>query len=44
MLRSLGAVRALGTRDVDEALEICALDPVTNVFVAARMTRPAWDS
>ncbi len=37
MLRSLGAVRALGTRDVEEALEICGADPVTNVFVAARI-------
>ncbi|WP_122261528.1 GNAT family N-acetyltransferase [Ornithinimicrobium cerasi] len=37
MLRSRGAVRALGMQDVDEALEICAQDPVTNVFVAARI-------
>ncbi|RIK14876.1 MAG: DUF4081 domain-containing protein [Acidobacteria bacterium] len=37
MLRSLGAVRALGTRDVEDALEVCAVDPVTNVFVAARI-------
>ena len=37
MLRSLGAVRALGTRDVEDALEVCAADPVTNVFVAARI-------
>lgn len=37
MLRSLGAVRALGMRDVDDALEVCAADPVTNVFVAARI-------
>ncbi|MGO0577235.1 GNAT family N-acetyltransferase [Ornithinimicrobium panacihumi] len=37
MLRSLGAVRALGLQDVDDALEICAQDPVTNVFVAARI-------
>ena len=37
MLRSLGAVRALGLQDVDAALEICAEDPVTNVFVAARI-------
>jgi hypothetical protein len=37
MLRSLGAVRALGMQDVEDALEVCAQDPVTNVFVAARI-------
>lgn len=37
MLRSLGSVRALGLQDVEDALEVCALDPVTNVFVAARI-------
>ena len=37
MLRSVGAVRALGLADVDNALEICAQDPVSNVFVAARI-------
>ena len=37
MLRSIGAVRALGLQDVDDALEVCAQDPVTNVFVAARI-------
>lgn len=37
MLRSLGAVRALGMQDVEDALEVCAKDPVTNVFVAARI-------
>lgn len=37
MLRSLGAVRALGAPDVEGALEVCAEDPVTNVFVAARI-------
>lgn len=37
MLRSLGAVRALGIGDVQDALQVCAEDPVTNVFVAARI-------
>ncbi|GAA5157559.1 GNAT family N-acetyltransferase [Ornithinimicrobium tianjinense] len=37
MLRSLGAVRALGMPDVEDALDVCAEDPVTNVFVAARI-------
>ena len=37
MLRSLGAVRALGMHDVEDALDVCAEDPVTNVFVAARI-------
>lgn len=37
VLRSRGAVRALGMADVDEALEVCAQDPVSNVFVAARI-------
>lgn len=37
MLRSLGAVRAMGQQDVERALAICAMDPVTNVFVAARI-------
>ena len=37
MLRSLGTVRALGLQDVEAALEVCRRDPVTNVFVAARI-------
>ncbi|MFX0537696.1 GNAT family N-acetyltransferase [Ornithinimicrobium sp. Y1847] len=37
MLRTRGGVRALGESDVDAALQICAEDPVTNVFVAARI-------
>lgn len=36
MLRSLG-VRAYGPSDVERALEVCAQDPVNNVFVAARI-------
>lgn len=30
-------MRALGLNDVDEALAVCAQDPVANVFVAARI-------
>ena len=37
MLRSLGPVRAYGPADVERALEVCAQDPVNNVFVAARI-------
>ena len=37
MLRGLGPVRAYGPADVERALEICAEDPITNVFVAARI-------
>jgi uncharacterized protein len=37
MLRSLGTVRALGLQDVEDALQVCRRDPVTNVFVAARI-------
>lgn len=39
MLRTLGsgAVRAYGLHDVERALDVCAQDPVTNVFVAARV-------
>lgn len=37
MLRSLGPVRAYGPSDVERALEVCAQDPVSNVFVAARI-------
>lgn len=37
MLRSLGTVRALGLQDVEDALEVCGRDPVSNVFVAARI-------
>lgn len=35
VLRS--AVRVLGRDDLDEALSVCALDPVANVFVASRL-------
>jgi predicted GNAT family acetyltransferase len=37
MLRGLSPVRAYGRSDVQAALEVCAQDPVTNVFVAARI-------
>ncbi|WP_281966051.1 DUF4081 domain-containing GNAT family N-acetyltransferase [Serinicoccus marinus] len=41
MLRTLGSgaggVRAYGLQDVRRALDVCAQDPVTNVFVAARI-------
>ena len=36
MLRS--AMRVLAHDDLDEALALCALDPVANLFVAARLT------
>lgn len=41
MLRS--AVRVLGREDLDEALALCALDPVANLFVAARLTSVRLD-
>ena len=37
MLRTKSAVRALTTADRDQALEVCARDTRTNVFVAARI-------
>ncbi|MFK5583696.1 GNAT family N-acetyltransferase [Serinicoccus sp. LYQ131] len=37
MLRTLGQVRAYGLQDVQHALDVCAQDPVSNVFVAARI-------
>ena len=37
MLRTRSAVRALTTADRDQALEVCARDTRTNVFVAARI-------
>lgn len=37
MLRTMSPVRAYGLQDVPRALEVCAQDPVTNVFVAARI-------
>lgn len=37
MLRTHGPVRALTTADRDQALEVCARDVRTNVFVAARI-------
>jgi uncharacterized protein len=37
MLRTSSPVRTLGLGDVQHAMELCARDPVTNVFVAARI-------
>lgn len=37
MLRGVGATRALGPADRAYALEVCAQDPVSHVFVAARV-------
>jgi predicted GNAT family acetyltransferase len=37
MLRTSSPVRTLGLGDVQHAMEVCARDPVTNVFVAARI-------
>jgi len=37
VLRTKSAVRALSLADHDQALEVCARDPRTNVFVAARI-------
>jgi predicted GNAT family acetyltransferase len=37
VLRTKSAVRALTLADHDQALEVCARDPRTNVFVAARI-------
>lgn len=37
MLRTSSSVRAWGLPDVQRALDVCAQDPVTNVFVAARV-------
>ena len=37
MLRTHSPVRALTTADRDQALEVCARDTRTNVFVAARI-------
>ncbi|MFI7587698.1 GNAT family N-acetyltransferase [Spongisporangium articulatum] len=41
MLRS--ALRVLGRDDLDEALEVCATNPVANLFVAARLTSVRLD-
>ena len=41
MLRTQSPVRALTTADRDEALEVCARDTRTNVFVAARILEGA---
>ena len=41
MLRTQSPVRALTTADRDQALEVCARDPRTNVFVAARILEGA---
>ncbi|MGN6413458.1 GNAT family N-acetyltransferase [Flexivirga sp.] len=37
MLRTLGGARALGPGDFSAALDLCAADPLANVFVAARL-------
>lgn len=37
MLRTSAPVRVLGASDQDRALQVCRTDPVTNVFVAARI-------
>lgn len=37
MLRTFGSVRAYGLQDAQRALDVCAQDPVSNVFVAARI-------
>ncbi|YAL82262.1 GNAT family N-acetyltransferase [Dermacoccaceae bacterium W4C1] len=37
MLRTFGATRSLGARDAEDLLALCAQDPATNVFVAARV-------
>ncbi|WP_231635213.1 GNAT family N-acetyltransferase [Luteipulveratus halotolerans] len=37
MLRTFGATRTLGTADFDRVMQLCADDPMTNVFVAARV-------
>lgn len=46
MLRTLSAARALGPADFDAALDLCAQDPMVNVFVAARLMEggPAFSS
>lgn len=41
MLRTHSSVRSLTTADRDEALAVCAADPATNVFVAARILEGA---
>ncbi|WP_343036728.1 GNAT family N-acetyltransferase [Flexivirga aerilata] len=37
MLRTLSAARTLGPGDYNAALDLCATDPLANVFVAARL-------
>ncbi|HWC23121.1 MAG TPA: GNAT family N-acetyltransferase [Flexivirga sp.] len=37
MLRTLSGARALGPGDFPAALDLCAVDPLANVFVAARL-------
>lgn len=37
MLRTFGATRTLGAGDYDRVLDLCGQDPLTNVFVAARV-------
>lgn len=37
MLRTLSGARALGPGDFSAALDLCAVDPLANVFVAARL-------
>lgn len=41
MLRTRGPIRTLTTADRDQALEVCARDTRTNVFVAARILEGA---
>ncbi len=41
MLRTQPPLRALTPADQDEALELCARDPASNVFVAARIQEGA---
>lgn len=44
MLRTSREVRALGSADRDLALEICAADPIRNVYVAARVLEADLDA
>ncbi|AKU16447.1 DUF4081 domain-containing GNAT family N-acetyltransferase [Luteipulveratus mongoliensis] len=37
MLRTFGATRTLGAGDFERVMQLCAQDPMTNVFVAARV-------
>lgn len=44
MLRTRSPIRPLGRDDRDQALELCARDLTTNVFVAARIIEGALDN